>query len=161
MTKDIQDLMLVVERARDRFHAAVFVDADPDATVALADPGCVLTHLPTDVGAAAGDLHRHVAEDVAGHRPADLAFRRVSRTGDRWQVVDESLVSFTHDRDLRWLLPGVEPTGRAVEVRSVSIVAVRRSLVTEYRTLWDHASLLSQLGLGADPRSGISTGSGA
>ncbi len=83
------------------------------------------------------------------HLPADLRFRRLSSTGDRWRVAQEDLVSFTHDRELPWLLPGVPATHRRVEnVLAISVVAIERSLIASHRTLWDQTALLTQLGLG-------------
>ena len=38
----------------------------------------------------------------------------LSRTVGENRVVDELIVSFTHDREMRVYLPGVAPTGRKV-----------------------------------------------
>lgn len=147
VTKAVQDLMVAVERTRDAFAAAVR-EGDLDAALAVVADDVVLATTPagTDVRGVEA-LRRHLAQDVLPHRPADLATRRVSRTGDRFRVVDEEVVAFTHDRELPWLLPGVAPTGRRVEVLAVTVVAVRRQRITEHRTLWDHHGLLAQLGL--------------
>ncbi|CAA9274904.1 MAG: hypothetical protein AVDCRST_MAG54-3217 [uncultured Actinomycetospora sp.] len=146
MTKGVQDLMVAVERTRDAFVAAVR-GGDLERAMALVTDDVALTTLPVGSGARGADeLRRHLADDVLPHRPADLATRRVSRTGDRWRVVDEELVAFTHDRELPWLLPGVAPTGRYVEVLAISLVTVRKQRVAEHRTLWDHHGLLAQLG---------------
>jgi carboxymethylenebutenolidase len=68
--------------------------------------------------------------------------------------VDEASVSFTHDREMGWLLPGIAATGRAVEVDLVTVVVVRRSLVGRARLVWDLLGLADQLGVdpGALPR---------
>lgn len=147
MTKAVQDMMVAVERTRDAFAAAVHA-GDVEAALAVVTGDVVLTTLPAGTGARGTDaLRRHLADDVLPHRPADLAVTRVSRTGDRWRVVDEQRVTFTHDVELPWLLPGVAPTGRPVDVLAISVVAVRRERITEHRTLWDHHGLLTQLGL--------------
>jgi carboxymethylenebutenolidase len=146
VTKGVQDLMVAVERTRDAFVAAVR-GGDLERAMALVTDDVALTTLPVGRGARGADeLRRHLEQDVLPHRPADLATRRVSRTGDRWRVVDEELVSFTHDRELPWVLPGIAPTGRRVEVLAISVVTVRRQRVAEHRTLWDHHGLLAQLG---------------
>jgi carboxymethylenebutenolidase len=147
VTKAVQDLMVAVERTRDAFAAAVR-GGDLDAALALVGDDVTLVNLPVGTGARGSDaLRRHLADDVLPHHPADLTTRRVSRTGDRWRVVDEEVVAFTHDREVPWLLPGVAPTGRHVEVLAVTVVAVRRERITEHRTLWDHHGLLTALGL--------------
>jgi carboxymethylenebutenolidase len=148
VTKAVQDLMVAVERARDAFATAVFVDGDLEAAMARVAPDVAFSTFPAGTGARGADaLRRHLADDVLPHRPADLTTTRVSRTGDRFRVVDEARVAFTHDRELPWLLPGVAPTGRHVEVLAISVVAVRKERITEYRTLWDHHGLLTGLGL--------------
>jgi carboxymethylenebutenolidase len=149
MTKAVQDLMVEVARIRDAFQAAVFAEADLDAAMALTTSGCTLINIPAGRGATGAGLQRYLAEEVLPHRPGDLSFRRISRTGDRWRVAQEDLVSFTHDRELPWLLPGVPATHRRVEdVLAISVVTVERSLIASHRTLWDQAALLTQLGLG-------------
>jgi carboxymethylenebutenolidase len=69
---------------------------------------------------------------------------------DRFRVVDEERVTFTHDQELRWLLPGVAPTGRRAEVLAVSVATVRQGRLLGLRTLWDLTTLLAGLGLPAD-----------
>lgn len=143
MTKGVQDRMVEVERIRDAFQAAVFVARDVDAAVALAGDGISLVNQPTGSGATGADeLRGYLGELVL---PADLAFRRISRTGDRWRVAQEDLVSFTHDRELPWLLPGLPATGRRAEVLAISVVTINRSVVDKHRTLWDLTTLLAQL----------------
>jgi carboxymethylenebutenolidase len=148
VTKAVQDLMVEVERVRDRFVRGLLA-ADADEVRGLATSDVTLAIDPTGTGASGTDpLCRFVAEQVAV--PPDLTLRRRSRTGDRWQVVDEDTAAFTHDREMPWLLPGVPATGRAVEVDVVTVVAVRRSLVVRCRMVWDLLGLADQLGL--DPR---------
>ena len=149
MTPGIQELMREVERVRDGFRRAVLA-GDPDAAVALCAEAVVLVDLPVGAGATGrDDLRRHLT-DVAAHLPADLAFARLSRTVDRFRVVDEERVTFTHDQELRWLLPGVAPTGRRAEVLAVSVATVRQGRLLGLRTLWDLTTLLAGLGLPAD-----------
>jgi carboxymethylenebutenolidase len=54
-------------------------------------------------------------------------------------------VSFTHDIELPWLLPGIEPTGRRAEVLAIAIVGFRRGEIASQRILWDHTRLSAQL----------------
>jgi carboxymethylenebutenolidase len=147
MTKAVQDLMVEVARIRDAFHAAIYSGPDLDAAMTFTTPGCTLINLPSGAGASGEGLRRYLAEDVLPQLPADLTFRRISRTVDRWRVAQEDMVRFTHDRELPWLLPGVAPTGRPAEVLAVSVVTVERSRIASHRTLWDQATLLAQLGL--------------
>jgi len=149
VTPGIQELMRQVERVRDGFRRAVLA-GEPDAAVALCAEAVTLIDLPVGTGAAGrDDLRRHLAE-VALHLPGDLAFARLSRTVDRFRVVDEERVTFTHDRELPWLLPGIDPTGRRAEVLAVSVTTVRQGRLLAVRTLWDLTTLLAGLGLPGD-----------
>ena len=60
-------------------------------------------------------------------------------------------VSFTHDRDMPWLLPGVAPTHRRAEVLTVAVVGFERRLIRSQRIHWDHAMLARQLGIPGPP----------
>jgi len=154
VTKAVQDLMVEVERVRDAFLDAV-LRPDPDAAYALVSGDATLDVDPAGTGASGAEpIRRFVADRVAPGLPADLTVRRHSRTGDRWRVVDEATASFTHDREMGWLLPGVAATGRAVEVDLLTVVVVRRSLVVRARLVWDLLGLADQLGIdpGALPR---------
>jgi carboxymethylenebutenolidase len=66
---------------------------------------------------------------------------------DADRVVDEMLVSFTHDIEMPWMLPGVAPTGRRVEIPLVAIIAFRDGKVDSEHIYWDQASVLAQIGL--------------
>jgi carboxymethylenebutenolidase len=46
-----------------------------------------------------------------------------------------------------WMLPGIAPTGRRVEVALVVIVRFRDGKLAHEHIYWDQASVLAQLGL--------------
>jgi carboxymethylenebutenolidase len=71
----------------------------------------------------------------------------VSRTATVDRVVDEMTISFTHDVEIPWVLPGVAPTGRRVVVPLVAVVATRDDLIDSEHIYWDQASVLAQVGL--------------
>jgi carboxymethylenebutenolidase len=154
---EIQYLMWKLDELATGFREAVFDAGDVAAALELLTDDCALTNVPVGSGGTGTDELRHYLEDVAAHRPADLSFRRVSRTVDQRRLAEESMVTFTHDRELPWLLPGVAPTGRQVEVLAISVVSVRHrsragrttTLIAGHRTLWDQVGLLNQLRLAA------------
>ena len=94
-------------------------------------------------------VERFYADQVLPYLPADLTLTRISRTVDRWRLVEETTVSFTHDRELPWLLPGVEPTFRRAEVLVIAVAGFHRMKIRSVRVLWDYATLLAQLGITA------------
>jgi carboxymethylenebutenolidase len=67
------------------------------------------------------------------------------------QLVDEMIFSFTHTQEMPWILPGVPPTNRHVEVALVAIVRFRDGKVAHEHIYWDQASVLKQIGLITDP----------
>lgn len=81
----------------------------------------------------------------------DFRIRLVSRTVGVDRVVDEMVVSFTHNDEVDWILPGVKPTNKRVEVAIVSIVAIRGGKLVSEHMYWDQASVLAQVGL-IDPK---------
>lgn len=159
MTMEIQRLQWRIEELHDLYHAAVYDRGDVDAALAAAEPDAVVVQLPMLTGTGPDhDLRAHLTHDVVAHLPADLTFRRVARTVDQRRLVAETVVGFTHDRELPWLLPGVPPTHRHAEVLTFTTVKARHrsrlgsltTLIAEHRTLWDLAGLITQLRL--DPR---------
>lgn len=81
----------------------------------------------------------------------DFRIRLVSRTMGVERIVDEMVVSFTHSDEVDWILPGVQPTDKFVEIPMVSIVAVRGGKLVSEHMYWDQASVLVQVGL-LDPK---------
>jgi hypothetical protein len=83
--------------------------------------------------------------------PNSFSSRLLSRTIGTDRVVDELFVSFTHSTKISWMLPGIPPTNRNVEVVVVSIMCVRGGLLESEHVYWDQASVLAQIGL-IDPK---------
>jgi hypothetical protein len=81
----------------------------------------------------------------------DFKIRLVSRTMGVERIVDEMVVSFTHSDEIDWILPGVQPTDKFVEIAMVSVVAVRGGKLVSEHMYWDQASVLVQVGL-LDPK---------
>src|SRR5260221_14785313 len=79
--------------------------------------------------------------------PPDTTMRPVSRTIGEDGLVDEMIFTFTHSQEMPWMLPGVAPTGRRVEVALVAIVKFRDGKVAHEHIYWDQASVLVQVGL--------------
>jgi carboxymethylenebutenolidase len=83
--------------------------------------------------------------------PPDTQIIPVSRTIGYDRLVDEFVVKFTHTLQMDWLLPGVPPTNKPVEIATVTVVQFQDGKMASERIYWDQASLLVQLGL-LDPR---------
>ena len=92
--------------------------------------------------------------------PPDVKFETISRTYSAERLVDELIISFTHTTAIDWMLPGVKPTGKHVEVVFVVIVGIDQGKVSYEHILWDQANVLVQIGL-LDPAGLPVTGAGA
>ena len=79
--------------------------------------------------------------------PPDTTLTPVSRTVGEDQFVDEMIFSFTHTREIPWMLPGIAPTNRRVEIPLVAIVRFRGDKLAHEHIYWDQASVLKQIGL--------------
>jgi carboxymethylenebutenolidase len=148
VTYAIAQFLVELEQTWSEHLDAALTRRDLDAALASLAPVPLIQHNPAGTGAAGAEaVRRFYAEDFLPHLPADLTVSRISRTVDRWRLVDEATVSFTHDRELPWLLPGAEPTHRGAEVLAITVVAFERRKIRSVRVLWDHATLTAQLGL--------------
>jgi carboxymethylenebutenolidase len=79
--------------------------------------------------------------------PPDRQMTPISRTIGRDQLVEELVVRFTHTVEIDWMLPGIAPTGKRVEVALVVVVRFRDGKLAHEHIYWDQASVLVQLGL--------------
>jgi carboxymethylenebutenolidase len=133
----------------DAHIKAEFVDRDVAETMATMTPEPHLTHVPTLTGGTGrSEVERFYREHFVGHWPDDVQVKSVSRTVGQSQVVDELIVSFTHDREMRFYLPGVAPTGRKVVLPHVVVMGFDEGgRVAHEHIYWDQASLLVQVGL--------------
>ena len=61
--------------------------------------------------------------------------------------MDELIVRFTHDMQWDYLLPGVPPTGKRVEIPHVVVMKFENGKVAHEHVWWDQASVLVQFGL--------------
>jgi carboxymethylenebutenolidase len=57
------------------------------------------------------------------------------------------IFSFTHTQEMPWMLPGVAPTNRHVQIPLVAIVRFRDGKLAHEHIYWDQASVLKQIGL--------------
>jgi carboxymethylenebutenolidase len=132
----------------DDHVAAEFVDLDLDATMATMTDDPYVNHVPVMTGGVGSDAVREFyGNHFIGKWPQDVEITPVSRTIGVDQVVDELVLSFTHDIEMPQLLPGVPPTGRPVRLAFCVVVGFEDGKVSHEHIYWDQASLLAQIGL--------------
>ncbi|KAF9883926.1 hypothetical protein FE257_002669 [Aspergillus nanangensis] len=111
-----------------------------------------VTYTPTLSGGIGRQaLRRFYDQSFLRQLPPTMRLRLVSRTIGADRVVDELYVSFDHTHEIPWMVPGIAPTNKHVEIMLVSIVALRAGKLYSEHTYWDQASVLVQLGL-LDPK---------
>lgn len=132
----------------DAHVQAEFQDLDLEATMATMTADPYVHHVPTITGgngtAGVRDFYAH---HFIGQWPDDTQVQPISRTVGEDQVVDELLMTFTHDRVLDIMLPGVAPTGRPIAIPVVVVVGFEEGKVHHEHIYWDQAAVLVQAGL--------------
>ena len=129
-----------------------FVTRDTEATLDTMVDDAYVNHVPVMTGGYGKEALRvFYSQDFIPKMPPDTALTPVSRTIGENQLVDEMIFSFTHTEEMPWMLPGVAPTHRRVEVPLVVIVQFRDGKLAHEHIYWDQASVLKQIGLLTDP----------
>ena len=125
-----------------------FATKSVDDTMAIMGEGGHINHVPTMTGGqglkAIRDFYTRC---FIPQMPPDTKTTLISRTIGETQIVDEMIFEFTHTVPMDWMLPGIAPTGKRVEVALVAIIGFRESKVSHEHIYWDQASVLVQLGL--------------
>ena len=125
-----------------------FETHNPDETIATMVDDAYVNHIPVMTGGTGkAELHQFYATHFIPRMPPDLAMTPLSRTIGTDQLVEELVLKFTHTIEIDWMLPGIAPTGRRVEIPLVAIVRFRDGKVAHEHIYWDQASVLVQLGL--------------
>ena len=130
-------------------HVEAELAGDLGTTLATMTDDPHLNHVPSMAGGVGRDgVHAFYRDHLVGKFfPPDMKMTDVSRTVGHDQVVDEVVISFTHTTPIDWLLPGVAPTGKPVEMAVAVIVGFKDGKISHEHIYWDQASVLVQVGL--------------
>jgi carboxymethylenebutenolidase len=132
----------------DRHLASEFETKSATEAVSTMVPDAYVNHMPVLTGGRGHDALGHFyAHHFIPKMPPDLELVPISRTIGTDQLVDEMVIRFTHTVTMDWMLPGLPPTGKPVEVPLVAIVRFRGDKLAHEHIYWDQASVLTQLGL--------------
>ncbi|WP_091384208.1 ester cyclase [Microbulbifer marinus] len=132
----------------ERHMAAEFEMKSIDATMETMVEHPFVNHVPVMTGGAGADGVRdfYSKHFLTGH-PPDTEITPIARTVGEDRLVDELIHKFTHSIEMPWILPGVAPTNRRVEVAVVVVVQFEDGKIAGERIYWDQASVLAQIGL--------------
>ena len=132
----------------DGHIAREFADHDVNASMETMIPEPYVACFPIMTGGIGGPgVRKFYSEHFINQIPKDAIVTPISRTVGKDQVVDEFILSFTHDTQWDYLLPGIPPTGRHVELPHVVVMKFENGKVAHEHVWWDQASLLVQVGL--------------
>ena len=120
-------------------------------TLATMAEDAYVNHIPVLTGGSGRDeLREFYSKRFIPQMPPDTVMTPVSRTIGEDQIVDEMVFKFTHTIPMDWMLPGIPPTRKRVEIPLVAIVRVRNGKLAHEHIYWDQASVLKQIGLLSD-----------
>ncbi|EHA19891.1 hypothetical protein ASPNIDRAFT_179656 [Aspergillus niger ATCC 1015] len=107
-----------------------------------------VNHIPTMTGGIGRDeLTRFYRDHFIFNNPPDTKNELISRTIGIDRVVDKFIMTFTHDSEVDWLIPGIPPTGRKLEIPFMAVVNIRGDRLYHEHITWYQATVLKQLGL--------------
>jgi carboxymethylenebutenolidase len=125
-----------------------FATHNTEDTLATMVEDAYVNHIPVLTGGVGRDqLREFYSKRFIPQMPPDTEMTPISRTIGTDQLVDEMVFTFTHTIRMDWMLPGLAPTGKRVEVPLVAIVRFRDGKLAHEHIYWDQASVLVQLGL--------------
>ncbi|SES81049.1 hypothetical protein [Stigmatella erecta] len=100
-------------------------------------------------GLNAEELKIFYSKHFLNQLPPDIAFAPITRTVGQGRIVDEFVLKFTHSLQMDWILPGVPPTHRWIEMAMVVIVQFnpQGDKIESENLYWDMGSIMLQAGL--------------
>jgi carboxymethylenebutenolidase len=132
----------------DKHIKCEFQDHDVDATMKTMVKEPYVHHVPALTGGVGYDeVYNFYKTHFVGKMPDDTKIERISRTVGKDQVVDEIIIKFTHSREIEYMIPGIPPTGKYVELPHVVVMKFVGNKIAHEHIYWDQASVLAQIGL--------------
>ena len=144
---DLTPSQQAIVKTLEAHGKAEFQDLDLDATLATMTEHPSLFFVPTLAGGNGREEVRDFYKGLMGQLPQDFQVTPVTRTIGSNRIVRELILTFTHSVTMDWLLPGIAPTGKRVEIPLIIIFTFKGEKVEGERLYWDQASMLMQLGL--------------
>ncbi|MBA4077189.1 MAG: carboxymethylenebutenolidase [Cyanobacteria bacterium PR.023] len=129
---------------------------DLDETMETLCEDAVVTFVPTLTGGHGVNELKRFYKDFFKALSGDAQLTTISRTVNANRVVDELVLSFTHDRPMEFILPGVAPTQKKVTIPLVMLATFRLDKLSRLNVYWDQASVIMQIDILHDDDSPVS-----
>jgi carboxymethylenebutenolidase len=137
-----------MERVWNDHNAAEFALKDAEAALkTMVEDPYVRVMANGAGGQGKEQVRAFYAEVLIPQWPDDAQMQSVNRVFGQEQLVDELHLSFTHAKQMDWLLPGEPASNKKVEMDILIVVGFQDDLVVGERVYWDHAAVLRQVGL--------------
>lgn len=125
-----------------------FTTRSTQDTLATMTEDAEVTHVPVQTGGVGkAQVQAFYSQRFIPQMPPDIENLLLSRTVGADRIIDEMLLRFTHTVPMDWILPGILPTGKRVEVPLIACIHFREGKVASEHIYWDQASVLAQVGL--------------
>jgi carboxymethylenebutenolidase len=133
----------------DAHTRAEFTEHSVEHTMATMSNAPFVNHVAVITGGRNRDeVQRFYGTYFVPCQPPDTEITFLARTVGENRLVDELIHRFTHTIEMPWLLPGVPPTGKRVELAVIVVVEFTDDgKIAGERIYWDQASALVQVGL--------------
>ncbi|KAL2811094.1 hypothetical protein BJX63DRAFT_433654 [Aspergillus granulosus] len=137
-----------LEKIWDEHTYYEFENRSVEHTMATMVQEPYVNHVPTLTGGIGRekltDFYRH---HFIFNNPDDTNLELISRTIGVDRVVDEFIYSFTHTKEVDWILPGLPPTNLPLRIPFMAVVNIRGDRLYHEHITWDQATVLRQLGI--------------
>jgi carboxymethylenebutenolidase len=125
-----------------------FILRDAQAALNTMTDNPYVLMVPIAIGGQGRDgVYNYYHNYFLAQLPGDLVPTPVSQIIADNYIIEESVFSFTHNLLMDWMIPGVPPTGKRVEVAVVGIIKFDNGKIANEHLYWDHGSVLAQLGV--------------
>ena len=147
-TKSIKRKRYSLGAIFDKHIKHEFQNHDVDATMKTMVGEPYVHHVPMMTGGIGYDsMYNFYKNHFVGKMPDDTKIERISRTVGKDQVVDEIILKFTHTREIEYMIPGIAPIGKYVEIPHVVVMKFAGNKIAHEHIYWDQASVLVQIGV--------------
>ena len=138
---------------------AEFILKDPDAAIAtMSDDPYILAIPFGQLLSGREAVYTFYRDDFLCKIPPDLEMEPVRQVVGDDHIADEFVLRFTHSVEMPWQVPGVAPTGRRAEIVMMVLVGFEGDKMAYEHLMWNHAALLSQLGVVDSPLAATGNG---
>jgi|SRR5690606_35674703 len=127
---------------------AEFALKDVDMALSTMTDNPYVLCVPIGTGGYGVDgVRRFYGEEFFPGIPAEMKTTTVAQTIAENVLIEEAVACFTHDVRMEWMLSGIAPTGRSVELAMITVISFEHGKIASERLYWDQATLLAQLGV--------------